>query len=134
MEAPQFVSGSSQLTGAMGYWPSFHDANVVNVSRARGSITVAVHVFAMTDQVDAAGYYILEKHHLVTLALEGVQSSSLPPDYSSDCLSQLSFHRAGASICVAFESHMDSGGEVTCKSVAVLDVVPCSPAGTDPSA
>jgi hypothetical protein len=54
MEAPQFVSGSSQLTGAMGYWPSFHDANVVNVSRARGSITVAVHVFAMTDHVDAA--------------------------------------------------------------------------------
>ena len=131
MDAPQFVSGSSKLTGAMGYWPSFHDANVVNVSRASDSITAAVHVFAMTDQVDAAGYYVLEKHHLVTLALEGVQSSSLPPDYSSDCLSQLSFQRAGASICVEFESHMGSGGEVICNSVAVLDVVPCSPASTE---
>lgn len=114
----------------MGYWPSFHDANVIEVIPQNGSVTVVVHVFAMTNQVDSAGYYVLEKHHLVTLALEGVQSSSLPSDYLSDCLSRLSFHRDGAAICVEFDSHMGTGGEVLCSSVAVLQVVPCSPAGT----
>jgi len=129
MEAPEFVAGSSRLTEVMGRWPPFHDANVVGVSRGDRSLTIVVHVFAMTDRVDPAGYFVLEKHHLVTLALNGVQSSSLPPGYSKDCLSRLAFHRAGASILVEFESHLDAGGEVICSDVAVLDVAPCSPTG-----
>ena len=72
MEAPDFVAGSGWLTEAMGYWPSFHDANLVGVSRENGALRVVVHVFAMTDRVDPAGYFVLEKHHLVTLALNGI--------------------------------------------------------------
>lgn len=130
MEAPQFVAGYSKLIEAMGYWPSFHDANVLKVTSGNGSLTVTLHVFAMTSQVDSAGYYVLDKHHLVTLVLEDVQSSSLPPDYASDCLNLLSLRRAGASICVEFDSHMSTGGEVLCNGVTVLQVVPCSPGGT----
>ena len=113
----------------MGYWPSFHDADVVKVSRTSDSCTVTIHVFEMTDQFDSAGYFVLRNHHLVELCMLGVQADSLPSTYEGDVLARLGFQREGSYVRVDFESHMDSGGEVLCKEVLVKSVLPYQKAG-----
>jgi hypothetical protein len=134
MEAPSFVHNAMHLVEAMGHWPSFHDANVLSVESGADELRISIHVFAMTDRVDQAGYYVLEKHHLVTLKLQGVKRASFPEGYESDCLDHLIFARAQDAILVSFESHMDRGGQVLCSMAVVESVVPCSPLGEPLSA
>ena len=129
MEGPDVVEGSGRLTRVMGYWPSFHDANIRSVQASDDLLTFVVHVFSMTDAVDPKGFYVLEKHHLVRISLEGITSSTLDGTYFSDCLDQLSFKRFGDWIRVNFDSHLDQGGEVLCRRAEILEVVPCSPEG-----
>lgn len=124
METEQLVRNGDRLIQAMGRWPSFHDANVVGVFRDDDSFSVKVHVFDMTDKVDAAGYYVLDKHHLVSIDFRNVQRNSLPVDYASDCLDRLVFEKSGDMVRVDFESHMGQDGTVVCAEVVITDVEP----------
>jgi hypothetical protein len=124
MQVEQFVENGERLVQAMGYWPSFHDANVVDVIRGGDFFSVKIHVFAMTDKVDADGYYVLDKHHLVTFEFRKVQTNSLPSDYTSDCLDRLVFDRSGEMVQAIFESHMGQDGTVVCAEAVITDVLP----------
>ena len=124
MAEQDLVRAGDLLVKAMGYWPSFHDAEVLKVTRTSDSCTVIIHVFEMTDQVDSAGYFVLRKHHLVELCLLGVQADSLPSDYDRDVLAGLSFQRESSCVRVGFESHMDRDGEVLCEEAVVKSVLP----------
>jgi hypothetical protein len=124
MTDQDLVQAGDMLVKAMGYRPSFHDAEVMKVSRTSDSCTVTIHVFKMTDQHDSAGYCVLRKHHLVELCMLGLQADSLPSTYERDVLNRLGFQRDGSHVRVDFESHMDRGGEVLCKEVLVKSVLP----------
>jgi hypothetical protein len=125
----QLVQNAETLIAAMGRWPSFHDANVLTVTRDAEDIAISIHLFAMTDQVDSARYYILDKHHRVEIVMRDVLSNSLPAGYVSDCLSDLAFHRLSEFIRVEFESHTDQCGVVVCRSVEIVSVQACLPKG-----
>src|ERR1700754_933885 len=98
MAEQDLVRAGDLLVKAMGYWPSFHDAEVLKVTRTSDSCTVIIHVFEMTDQVDSAGYFVLRKHHLVELCLLGVQADSLPSHYDRGGLVGRRIKRDGSSI------------------------------------
>lgn len=129
MDASSLVRKSGSLVEAMGRWPSFHDANVLNCSRTTDSCTVLIHIFEMTSSIDPKGYFVLTKHHLVLFAMQGVQSNSLPEPYVADTLSDLSIVRAGSLLQVDFESVTDQSGSVVCHDIEVLSVRPCSADG-----
>lgn len=78
MRPEELVDQSELLVRAMGRWPSFHDANVLDVVRSDDSCLAKIHVFEMTNEIDDAGYFVLRKHHLVTMEMAGVRSNSLP--------------------------------------------------------
>jgi hypothetical protein len=65
------IEGSELLVAAIGNWPDFHDANVLRVKRSGDTLTVVVHVFQMTSEVDERGYFVLTKNHLVTWSRAG---------------------------------------------------------------
>jgi hypothetical protein len=90
---------------------------------------VSIHVFEMTTDIDPRGHYVLRNHHLVTLRLSGVERSTLPTGYKHDILFDLSAERVRDLIKVDFDSVMNEGGEVECKRIEVVKVVPCSPEG-----
>ena len=129
MEAPRFVGNGQALVEAMGYWPSFHDANVLEAEQDTDTYSVTVHLFAMTDQVDSAGYFVLEKHHRVKIVMYGVQSSSLPAGYSDDCLDSITFSQAGEFLQADFASHMGQDGTVVCRAAEIAGIVPCDSKG-----
>ncbi len=70
-EAPD-IPGAADVVAWFGYWPTFHDAQVLSVTLNRsGESQVVIHTFEMTKEVDARGYYVLRKHCLVTFCFEG---------------------------------------------------------------
>lgn len=66
------IENANLLTDRFGYWPSFHDAEIV---RARFERTGAdapylecdIHVFETTAEINTERHYVQRKHTLVTL-------------------------------------------------------------------
>lgn len=66
------IENAHLLADRFGYWPSFHDAEIVRARFEReGSdapwLECDIHVFEMTSEVDSGGHYVLTRHTLVTL-------------------------------------------------------------------
>jgi hypothetical protein len=129
MNPAQFVGHSDLLVSAMSTWPSFHDAEVLNIERTEDSCLATIHVFEMTNEVDPQGYFVLRRHHLVTFCMLGVSSNSLPESYSGDVLNSLEISKQDRQIKIDFESHMGNDGAVLCDSVTVISVDACDADG-----
>lgn len=72
------IEGALKLEEWFGYWPSFHDAEIVSLHLNRkGSSSLCVHTWEMTKETDGAGYYVLAKHVVVEFAFEAVCGLSL---------------------------------------------------------
>ncbi len=70
-EAPD-IPGADELVRWFGYWPSFHDAEVLSIELNRSAgVRIRIYAFERTSEVDASGYYVLAKHAIVTFLLEG---------------------------------------------------------------
>lgn len=70
METPHSeIHGSEALITAFGYWPHFHDAEVLEFNLSRGNldpeaeswefpcIHALIHVFEMTNEVNSGGFF-----------------------------------------------------------------------------
>ena len=85
MNEPQsLIEGSDRLIGVFGYWPSFHDAEVIEFNLWRGDvlpelerfvlpvITTKIHLWELTSEVDASGHLISRHHTLTSLRFHEV--------------------------------------------------------------
>jgi len=71
LEVPD-VPGAENVLAWFGYWPTFHDAEVLSISLDRLSgCRASIHVFENTGKVDTSGYFVLAKHAVVTFYMEG---------------------------------------------------------------
>lgn len=72
------VQGAAELHDWFGYWPVFHDAEIVSLHLNRkGNSFVRVHTWEMTKEVDQNGYYVLAKHIVVEFILENISGLNL---------------------------------------------------------
>lgn len=69
------IPGVEALVEWFGRMPRFHDAELLEISfSSKGAGVLRVHAWNMTDEVDAQGYFVLDRHVVVTLALDGVST------------------------------------------------------------
>ncbi len=67
------IPGGKALFDWFGRVPRFHDAELLEITlSSKGSGLLRIHTWNMTDTVDARGYFVLDKHVVVTFALEAV--------------------------------------------------------------
>ncbi len=78
------IEGAEKLTGIFGYWPSFHDAEVVDFSLWRGDVnpekdrwvgpvlTVKIHLWEMSEKPHEDGVLQNLKNTLAVLRFHGV--------------------------------------------------------------
>ena len=76
------IVGVESLTSIFGHWPSFHDAEILELHFLRGnvqpdmdevpSLTLRIHLWRLTKEVDAHGYFISRDHTLATLMFRDV--------------------------------------------------------------
>lgn len=80
------VLGREKLTNIFGRWPSFHDAEVIELNFWRGDVepdknryifpvlTVKVHLWEMASHTDDKGFFLLGHHTLATLRFHHVDN------------------------------------------------------------
>ena len=65
------LAGAKQVMDWFGFWPSFHDAEILNISFDRENASrIRVHYFATNAKVNKNGYYATEKHAIVSFIIE----------------------------------------------------------------
>jgi len=75
---PPLIPGAEALIEWFGVWPSFHDAEVLEINLKRsGQSSFRVHTWRMTKEVDATGHYITDHHVVVTFWLDDVSDLEL---------------------------------------------------------
>jgi len=141
------IVGSEKLTTIFGYWPSFHDAEVLELHFWRGDIqtdkgiydfpvlTFKIHVWELTNKVDPQGYLVLQHHMLTTLKF-----------YDVDDFQMQGFNHQNAMMGLAISSEQRSdgpspyfavevapafgmGASFKCLRMEVVEAIPCSDEG-----
>src|SRR5436190_16808828 len=59
MDVPTFIQNHEAVVEFLGCWPSFHDAQVICYEAAQDSISLTIHGWLMTAEVDPQGYFVL---------------------------------------------------------------------------
>ena len=89
------IPGGPELLAWFGRVPSFHDAEIVRVVlNRRAPSTLSIHAWNLTDRVDPQGYFILERHAVVTFELEDVLDVQLEHFSSQNVIFGLQLRRA----------------------------------------
>ena len=80
------IRGAEQVTAIFGYWPSFHDAEVLRVALSREPTTadgpaplleMDIYTFDTDGTVTPEGYYRLTNEVVVSLRFHGVDAVKL---------------------------------------------------------
>jgi hypothetical protein len=138
MSEYEHIINGNLIVERFGLWPSFHDAEIVSVLLSRRepsnpSCEMVIHAWLMTNQVDARGYYVLEKHSLVTFRFEGLIESEFQDFNQQNCLSELQIKEEAfegeAALRVEFPTSYGLSGLLLCRRIIVAGVQTCDERG-----
>ncbi len=130
MEVPTYIRNHEVVVSFFDRWPSFHDANVLvyESGAETDAISLTLHTWLMTDQVDAEGYFVLQNHALVSFRFSGLldvqmgdfRSGNILFDLKiSPCIDPAWFH-------IELNSVIDMSGSFSARSGEVVSVIPCT--------
>ena len=71
------LPGGLELIEWFGFVPSFHDATLASLEIVSSSATLRIAAFRMTRDVDEKGFFVTDRHTLVTINFSGVSGVSL---------------------------------------------------------
>lgn len=74
------LPGGQTVIDWFGFCPHFHDGNLERLELSGGNAVLAIRAFRMTSKVDAAGYFVQDRHAVVTLRMRGVTGVKLEGD------------------------------------------------------
>ena len=141
------IEGSEKLTKIFGYWPSFHDAEVLEINLWRGDVeaertsyvfpvlTAKLHLWELTSEVNEKGQFVLRHHTIATLRFHDVGELYLAAFNHQNAIFGLAIVRKereeGPSPVFAVEFEQSHGvkAEFICARVEVVDATPCSEDG-----
>lgn len=142
-----FIQGSEKLLQIFGDWPSFHDAEIINLHLWRGNVdpgrnvyqfpvlTLDVHHWELTREVDAKGFLVLRHHTRTTLTFSDVQTVELKGFNQQNAILSLSIKRLERAempspyFSVEIQAAFGLEASFTCLGVEVTTTTPCTSEG-----
>ena len=118
--SPPEIPGSAEVISWFGRWPSFHDAEIVelHLHRRRPS-SITLFTWTITGKVDDRGYYICEKHALVTFTLSNITELSLKDFSHQNVISSLQLDQTQKGFLIDLAGCYGLHGHLEAESVTV---------------
>jgi hypothetical protein len=105
------IPGAQQLHDWFGYWPDFHDAEVIEVNlRRSGESSFKIHTWQMTDRADEKGFYLSTKHVIVEFLLENILGMEIEGFNHQNVISSLGLRLTPNGYIVDFGPCLRLGG------------------------
>jgi hypothetical protein len=125
------ITGAQALYDWFGYWPVFHDAEVVCLHLNRGAASVLkVHVWGYEDSVDPAGYYVSQKHVVVRFLLHEITELDLEDFSCQNVLYGLALSKQDGGYKLELDSTYGVGGTISAQNVEI-ELTPGEPEGDE---
>jgi len=146
-EIAALILGSERLTSIFGRWPSFHDAEVHELLFRRGHIdteakvyefpclTARIHLWLMTNDVDAKGYYVSTKHTLATIKFCDIDHFKMEGFNHQNAIFGLEIEQKTREegptpyFAVAFDPSFGIDASFTCLRIEIVEAIPCDVEG-----
>lgn len=118
------IVGSNLIAEWFGKWPSFHDAEIVEVHlyRERRRMDLKLYAFEMTSEVDERGYYKLAKRCFIDFCFEGIDELELSDFNQQNVIGGLSLEENGGGVKVVIDPIFGMGAEWSCERVVIQAV------------
>ena len=114
------VAGAAELEAWFGYWPTFHDAEVLSLALGRNGVSrLHVHTWHRTNDVDEHGYYVRTKHVVVHFVLEKVTDCDLMDFNHQNVLASLTVEREPEGFKVILWPCFGLNGSITAKRLRI---------------
>ncbi len=114
------IPGAADLYDWFGYWPSFHDAEVISLYLSRkGSSSLRVHTWDTTKEVDEKGYYLLTKHVVVEIILETVSDLSLDDFSQQNVISGLDIEKTDSGFRLVLGACYGLAGRIEAERLSI---------------
>jgi hypothetical protein len=132
MEIPVYIHNNKAVVDLYGAWPSFHDANVLTYAKPcpeSQALTLTLHAWQMTNEVDSNGYFVLRNQALVSFRFTGLFEVDMDNFGADNILFGMEFFPMddGASFRVVLDSVIDRSGSFSAKKGEVVSVIPYTP-------
>jgi hypothetical protein len=135
-ETLEKIIGYKKVTDLFGYWPSFHDAEVVSMRLDRDSesgfdgpiIQFGIHAFTMTDETNETGHYKCINHAVVEIKLDGAESIDIEGFNHQNAIEELTIEEIendivyGNKFKIEFEPAFGVSANIVCRKIEVTKI------------
>lgn len=123
----QEIPGAAELHDWFGYWPTFHDAEIISLHLNRkGCSNLHVHTWEMTKEIDDKGYYVAAKHVVVEFAFENVFALDLIGFNDQNVIIGLGIEKIDSGYCLTLHECYGLAGSIESERVSIR-VIPGTP-------
>jgi len=125
------IPGAAVVSSWYGRWPSFHDAEVLELSLKRSGISrLRLHAWntpLQASNVNQQGYLRTDKHAVVVFEMQGITDLELSDFSPQNVLAGLTVANAENAVRITLHPAYGLGGRIDAKQVTVM-IVPGRPA------
>jgi hypothetical protein len=119
-DALNSIPGAAELVSWFGSWPSFHDAEVVNLTLNRtGVSTLKIQTWEMTDKIDEAGCFVNQKHVFVMFQMEEITSLALADFSSQNVIFGLGLSLVDHGVQISLDPCFGISGTIAARNVSI---------------
>jgi hypothetical protein len=121
------IPGGEALVDWFGRAPDFHDANLLEINLSnQGTGALRIHTWNMTKQTDEKGYFILDKHVVVTITLEEVTEVAINDFNLPGIIGSLEIMKSADGYRFEWDASYGAAGSICCRG-ASFDLQPGKP-------
>lgn len=114
------VVGARELYEWFGYWPDFHDAEILSVQLNKlGHSRLTIHAWEMTNELDPNGFCILRRNVIVTFLLESITKLKLEDFYPQNVIYELTVRRNETGFELALDASCGLWGDLAAKGLEI---------------
>lgn len=125
------ISNSKLVTDIFGYWPTFHDAEILTLSLERSGdagpqLIATIQAHEITSEVDEKGYYVLKNRTLVEIRFSGIKELELFDFNRQNALLALEIDEIAnlEELKVVFNAAYGLAGTFCCERIEVTSATP----------
>jgi hypothetical protein len=121
------IPGAAELHDWFGYWPDFHDAEIISLHLNRKGISsLRVHAWDTTKEVDEKGHYVMAKHIVVEFIFENVSELALNGFSQQNVISGLDIEKIGSGFRLTLGECYGLAGSIEAERMS-LRIMPGKP-------
>lgn len=114
------VPGAKELYDWFGYWPNFHDAEILSLHLNRqGTSSLRLHTWELTKDVDQKGHYVTKKHVIVEFSFKSISGLALNGFNHQNVIFELAIEKTPTTLRIDLGECYGLAGNIDAEEISI---------------